>query len=153
MRPYTIPYRCLTIKTWYSVGESNPSLPTWKAGVLTDRRTEHFYTLRNHLCELFTGCDPALHTVITARQSAAFPDHPRKEGEPISWLTVDVYPPIHPASVNATNGSGNLFVYFKDLMQPVSIYFVALLTINCSINSICGLLQKTKPSNLEGLCR
>ena len=31
-------------------------------------------------------------------------------------------------STNATNGSGNLFVYFKDLLQPVSIYFVALLS-------------------------
>ena len=31
-------------------------------------------------------------------------------------------------STNATNGSGNLFVYFKDLLQLVSIYFVALLS-------------------------
>ena len=31
-------------------------------------------------------------------------------------------------STNATNGSGNLFVYFKDLLQSVSIYFVALLS-------------------------
>ena len=56
-------------------------------------------------------------------------------------------------STNASNGSGNLFECVKDPEQLVSIDFVALLTINCSINSICGLLQKTKPSNLEGLCR
>ena len=31
-------------------------------------------------------------------------------------------------STNATNGSGNLFVYFKDLLQLVSIDFVALLS-------------------------
>lgn len=31
-------------------------------------------------------------------------------------------------STNATNGSGNLFVYFKDPLQPISIYFVALLS-------------------------
>ena len=31
-------------------------------------------------------------------------------------------------STNATNGSGNLFVYFKDLLQVVSIDFVALLS-------------------------
>ena len=31
-------------------------------------------------------------------------------------------------STNATNGSGNLFVDFKDLVQPVAIYFVALLS-------------------------
>ncbi len=32
--------------------------------------------------------------------------------------------------ITASNGSGNLFVYFKDLLQVVSIDFVALL---CSI--------------------
>jgi len=31
-------------------------------------------------------------------------------------------------STNASNGSGNLFEYFKDLVQPVSIDFVALLS-------------------------
>ena len=29
------------VLVWYSVGESNPSFPPWKGGVLTDRRTEH----------------------------------------------------------------------------------------------------------------
>ena len=40
-------------------------------------------------------------------------------------------------STNATNGSGNLFVDFKDLVQPVAIYFVALLS---SIVASTGLL-------------
>ena len=40
------------------------------------------------------------------------------------WTPADVIL----TSTNASNGSGNLFVYFKDLLQVVSIDFVALLS-------------------------
>ena len=66
-------------------------------------------------------------TVITARRSAAFLD---LLTERAYFMTDSKWAPADAilTSTNATNGSGNLFVYFKDLLQPVSIYFVALLS-------------------------
>ena len=54
------------------------------------------------------------------------------------WTPADVIL----TSTNASNGSGNLFVYFKDLLQPVSIYFVALLSsivasTHLLVNAVC----------------
>lgn len=68
-------------------------------------------------------------TIITARRSAAFPDH-LPTGERAYFMTDSKWAPADACltSTNATNGSGNLFVYFKDPLQPVSIYFVALLS-------------------------
>ena len=42
------------------MGESNPSFPPWKGGVLADRRTEHFqtkhyYTSTNLACQALSG--------------------------------------------------------------------------------------------------
>lgn len=57
------------------------------------------------------------------------PDH-LPTGERAYFMTDSKWAPADAflTSTNATNGSGNLFVYFKDLLQLVSIDFVALLS-------------------------
>lgn len=67
-------------------------------------------------------------TVITARRSAAFLDHPGRGRAGFMTGSRRVPAGTLLTSTNATNGSGNLFVYFNDLLQVVSIDFVALLS-------------------------
>ena len=47
---------------WYSVGESNPSFPPWKGGVLADRRTEQYKLkfLKNE-CKYITPTEKVKH--------------------------------------------------------------------------------------------